>query len=60
MRNSFKLGLLALVIVASISSCGDGDKANGSSKTPGDTVSKAIDSPKKATIDTVKKDSVKK
>jgi hypothetical protein len=59
MRNSFKLGLIALVITAPISSCGDGGKTTGSSKTPVYTASKTIDSAKKATIDSVKKDSVK-
>ena len=64
MRNSFKFGLLALAIAASISSCGDGDRANhgskpDSEKTAIDTASKTIDTAK-AAVDTAKKDSVKK
>lgn len=65
MRNSFKSGLFTLAIAVSISSCGDGDRANrgskpDSEKTAIDTASKTIDTAKKAAVDTAKKDSVKK
>ena len=60
MKNSFKIGLLALTIAIAVSSCGDGDKAASGSKTDTnkagvDTAQKSIDTAKKAGIDTVKK-----
>ncbi len=65
MKNSFKIGLLALVITISVSSCGDGDKAASGSKidtgkTAIDTSKKIVDTTKKATVDTGKKDTTKK
>lgn len=60
MKNSFKIGFLALAIIISVSSCGDGDRASSglkidTNKTGGDTSKKTIDTVKKAAIDTAKK-----
>jgi len=62
MKNSFKIGLLFLVVAVSISACGDGDRAGSVSKI--DTPKTAIDTTKKdaskTAIDTAKKDTAKK
>jgi hypothetical protein len=58
MRNSFKLGLLALTVSVTVLAC-DPPKTT-SEKTPADSASKTIDTAKKAAIDSAKKDSVKK
>jgi hypothetical protein len=60
MKNSFKIGFVALAIAIVVSSCGDGDKAASGSKIDTkkggvDTSQKSIDTAKKAAIDTVKK-----
>ena len=65
MRNSFKLGIVVLIVSITVSAC---DPAKpGSAKSPVDSNKLAIDTPqkivdtaKKAATDTVKKDSVKK
>jgi len=57
MKNLLKAGLLALVIVASLSAC---DPSKGKvNQTPIDTSQKSIDNSKTA-FDTAKKDTVKK
>jgi hypothetical protein len=64
MKNSFKIGALALVIGVSMVAC-DPPKSKpestplDSNKTAIDTTQKTIDSTKKAGAETVKKDSVK-
>jgi hypothetical protein len=65
MRNSFKIGIVVLIVSVVVSAC---DPAKpGSAKSPVDTNKSAIDTPQKkidsttkATTDTIKKDSVKK
>ena len=66
MKNSFKIGALALVIGVSVVACDPPSKSKqestpvDSNKTAIDTTQKVIDTTKKAGAETVKKDSVKK
>jgi len=68
MKTSLKIGVLAAAIMFSISSCSScGSKNSGdvlekadSPKTAIDTTQKTIDTTKKAGVEPVKKDSVKK
>ncbi|MGZ3765464.1 MAG: hypothetical protein ACXVB0_04690 [Mucilaginibacter sp.] len=60
MKNSLKITFLALIIAVSVASCGDGDKANSTTKidtgkTAIDTSKKTIDTSKKTAVDTTKK-----
>ena len=68
MKNSFKISVLAAAIMFSISSCsscvnkgkGGSEEKPDTNKTAIDTGKATIDTAKKAGIDAVKKDSVKK
>jgi hypothetical protein len=69
MKNSFKLVLVALVLAASFSACGDGDKGKVNSDLKADSLrkdslAKVASATKKDTVgakaDTSKKDTTKK
>ena len=65
MRNSFKSGIVALIVSVTISACGPAKPGSAkppvdSNKSAVDTPQKIVDTARKAATDTVKKDSVKK
>ena len=56
MKNSFKLGALALVVAVSFAACG----GKGSAGSSDSDTSKKVDTAKVVVVDTAKKDTTKK